>query len=140
MKLFLSVLLVLSCCPLNAQTYGNFKDVIFLYCFDGDTCTVTIQNIPEIFGKKISVRLKGIDTPEIRGKCPDEKRKALESKKFINSYLKNAKRIDLENTERGKYFRILANIVADGKDLSTLMIEKGLARPYQGEKRKGWCK
>jgi len=101
---------------------------------------VTIQNIPEIFGKKISVRLKGIDTPEIRGKCPDEKRKALESKKFINSYLKNAKRIDLENTERGKYFRILANIVADGKDLSTLMIEKGLARPYQGEKRKGWCK
>ena len=40
--------------------------------------------------------------------------------------LKQAGRIDLVDVGRGKYFRILASVVADGKDLAAILIEKGV--------------
>ena len=54
--------------------------------------------------------------------------------------LKNEKKIDLAGIMRGKYFRIVATIVADGQNVNQLLIDEGLARHYSGrEKRKGWC-
>ena len=34
--------------------------------------------------------------------------------------------------ERGKYFRIVARVIADGEDISDLLIERQLADPYDG--------
>jgi len=58
----------------------------------------------------------------------------------LNGILLKAKRIDLIEPERGKYIRIVAGIVANGVDISGLMLEKGYARQYEGGKRLGWCK
>ena len=39
-----------------------------------------------------------------------------------------------------EYFRLVARLEADGVDLSALLIEKGLAVPYDGRtKIKDWC-
>jgi len=93
-----------------------------------------------LFGNKISIRIRGIDTPEIKGKCEAEKTKAKAARKYIKKLMSNAKQIDLINPKRGKYFRIVADIKADGIDVGTLMLKKGFAVPYNGNGKKGeWC-
>lgn len=46
--------------------------------YDGDTFKVNIDDYPAIVGEAISIRIRGIDAPEIRGKCLSEKVKAIE--------------------------------------------------------------
>ncbi len=42
---------------------------------------------------------------------------------------------------RGKYFRIVGSLIADGVDVSELLIERQLAVLYDGgTKAKDWCK
>ena len=53
--------------------------------------------------------------------------------------LRSAKAIELRNIERGKYFRILADVYTDGKSLAEGLIKSGHARAYDGGKREGWC-
>ena len=48
------------------KTYGNFNNVKYVRNYDGDTVKVNIPEIPRLFGEEISVRIRGIDTPEIR--------------------------------------------------------------------------
>ena len=100
---------------------------------------MNINTWPDIIGQGISIRVLGIDAPEIRGKCKAEKQAALRAKKFTVSVLHNARRIELRNIKRGKYFRILADVWVDGKRLSQALIKAGHARVYKGGKRLGWC-
>ena len=58
--------------------------------------------------------MNGIDTPEIRGKCQYEKNLALDARDFVRNKLADAKEIKLTNLQRGKYFRVVANVLVDG--------------------------
>ena len=40
--------------------------------------------------------------------------------------------------QRGKYFRILADVEVDGVDLGTLLVKEGLAKVYDGGKKSDW--
>jgi len=41
---------------------------------------------------------------------------------------------------RGKYFRIVGRLKADGVDISELLLQEGLAVAYDGDtKTKDWC-
>lgn len=135
----LSVLLLIVGLNGWAGSYGNFKGVVFHGCYDGDTCTFTIPGVHPLLGEKIKVRLRGIDTPEIRGKCKREKALAVKARDALVAMLKGAPRIDLVDVERGKYFRIIATVIAHGLDVGKMMIEKGWARPYEGGKREPLC-
>jgi endonuclease YncB( thermonuclease family) len=72
-------------------------------------------------------------------KC--EKDEATKSRDFVSSLLKSAKRIDLVNIDRDKYFRILAEVEVDGASLSKALLERGFAYAYQGGTKKSvdWC-
>ena len=46
----------------------------------------------------------------------------------------------MTEADRGKNFRLVARLKADGVDLSQVLIEQGLAVPYDGGKNvKDWC-
>ena len=75
----------------------------------------------------------------MRGKCQVEKILARQAKQHTVALLRSGKVIELTSIQRGKYFRILANVIIDGKSLGDSLIEDGLARLYDGEKRSGWC-
>jgi len=107
--------------------------------YDADTFRVDIDKWPSIIGEHIPVRVLGIDAPEIRGKCEQEKLKARSAKQFTVEHLRNAKVIELRNIQRGKYFRLLADVYVDNKSLSDLLIKSGHAREYDGGTRQGWC-
>jgi micrococcal nuclease len=124
----------------SQTNYGNIE-AKFVRNYDGDTITVNIQSYPPIVGKKISIRVNGIDTPEMRGKSPKEKQLARTAKKLVSSLLKNAETIELKNMKRGKYFRIVADVYYDGKSLNEVLLKNKLAVPYYGgTKTKDWSK
>jgi len=108
-------------------------------CYDGDTCYVSAPVLP---GKlsKMSVRVLGIDTPEIKGKCEKEKELALIGRQTANKLFRAAKTIEFKDLKWDKYGgRILSNVYLDGLLYSDILIDKGLARPYDGGAKKGWC-
>ena len=94
--------------------------------------TVNIPGVYPLFGNEIGIRVRGIDTPEIRGKDPFEKQKAKETKTLIEGILNRATEITLHDIEREKYFRIVASVIVDGQNLSDLLLAKKLAVPYDG--------
>ena len=118
----------------------NFPNVTYHRCYDGDTCTFTLPGVHLLFGEKISVRIAGIDTPEIKGTCQQETALAMQARNLVRRMLGQAHHIDLLDAERGKYFRIVARVVADGKDVGQTLIDHGIAVKYDGGKKtKDWC-
>lgn len=127
--------------PLRLAHESPFIAVTVLECYDGDTCTVTLSDpfLPAVFGTHISVRLEGIDAPELKGRCPAERAMAADARTFLRGKIARAARIDLHHPQRDKYFRLLARLIADGEDLSDSLVTAALARPYHGGAKQPWC-
>jgi micrococcal nuclease len=125
------------------HTPTSFNCIEFLRNYDGDTLTINIPNVHPLIGEKISVRVFGIDAPEKRGTKPCEKDRARKAQRLVNSVLKSAQRIDLKNIQRDKYFRVLAEVWADGVSVADILIKNGLAYPYDGGTKPqdiNWCR
>jgi len=107
--------------------------------YDGDTFTVEAFPWPGITAKA-SVRVDGVDTPEIRGKCEAEKRKAREARDFVKDLILG-KIVFLNNVKHGKYAgRVVASVVLNSREkLEDKIISQGLGREYHGGTREGWC-
>lgn len=123
------------------HTETSLRCVEYVRTYDGDTFYVNLPNLPDIFGEEIGIRVKGIDTPEIRTRDICEKAKAYQARDVVKSILSGAKVIHLTNITRGKYFRIVADVDADGQDLVSVLMEKGLAYSYDGgtKPERNWC-
>ena len=111
---------------------SNFSGVEYVRNYDGDTMTVNIPGVHPLFENEIGIRVRGIDTLEIREKYPFEKQKVKETKTLIEGILNRANEITLHDIEREKYFRIVASVIVDGQNLSDLLLAKKLAVPYDG--------
>jgi endonuclease YncB( thermonuclease family) len=136
----------LHCSELLAPQFGGKGNLepsqvaIFHGCHDGDTCTFTLPAVPPPFGNRIPIRLAGVDTPEIHGKCEREKFLARQAQSLTSRLLSEAKQIEFVDMRRDKYFRVLAGILADGRDVATALVEQRLAIPYGGgTKTANWC-
>ena len=121
------------------QTYGDAKVSKLISVYDGDTFKVNIKGWPKIIGEKISIRVAGVDTPEMRGKSEDEKALARIAKEYTKNKLEKACEILLTDIKRGKYFRIVATVIVDGKNLADGLIKKGLAYAYDGGTKQKWA-
>ena len=101
--------------------------------YDGDTFKINLpQQIP-IFGDKLSIRLAGVDTPEMKGTSDEVKALAKQARELTEKALQGADQIELRNPQRGKYFRIVSEVWIDGESLADLLKAKGLAKDYDGE-------
>jgi len=119
--------------------YGDVvvSDITSIY--DADTFKVNIKHWPDVIGKQVSIRVLGVDAPELRGKCAAEKAAALKAKQFTVEFLRAGQVIELRKIKRGKYFRLLAAVYVDGKNLADALVKAKLARSYDGGRRLGWC-
>jgi endonuclease YncB( thermonuclease family) len=109
--------------------------------YDGDTLRTREEG---------SVRLLGMDTPEIRGACPREIEMARAARDHVHERTRGGVRLlDRVRDDHGRlqasvdrYGRKLRlGIAADGGDLRHELIAMGLAVPYWGRGvRKDWCK
>ncbi len=121
----------LSAAEFEGPARGQVERVI-----DGDTVKmrIAVWLDQEIL---VSVRLAGIDAPELfRPKCEAERLRARDAKEFVESFLR-AGEAGLDEIKRGKYTgRIVARVEAGGRDLGTALVVAGLA--VRGKKGL-WC-
>ena len=111
--------------------------------YDGDTITIA-SKLPFINSPlyRLSVRLNGIDTPEIRGKTEDEKTAAKNVKDELSKLILN-KRVSLKNIQTEKYGRILADVYIGELHINQWLITEKYAVKYDGGTKKSpesWLK
>ena len=111
-----------------------------LRVIDGDSLVVraTIWLGQEV---ETTVRLLGVDTPELRGDCGNESKMAARSRAFTNRLAGAGAKVSLSDIQLGKFAgRVLARVMtAGGVDLGQALVEAGLAREYRGGRRLSWC-
>lgn len=123
------------------KEYGDILISKVIRVYDGDTFFANIDAHPSIIGDTIGIRINGIDAPEIKGKCDKEKELAVEAKELLEDLLVSGnKTIVLKNIQRGKYFRIVADVYVSGRNVAKKLIREDLAVEYDGgTKTKDWC-
>lgn len=136
-----SLVLLLHGCGDPVFAGSTIKPDAVVKVHDGDTFLINIAGCPDVLCLHVPVRMNGIDAPEIRGKCQQEKSGAVVARDFLARILSSAKpgTIELRNVGRDKYFRINADVWVGGVNIGQEMINKGIARAYDGGKRGGWC-
>ncbi|CAM5578628.1 hypothetical protein MAUB1S_09739 [Mycolicibacterium aubagnense] len=101
---------------------------------DGDTIVL----------EKERIRIANIDAPEIEHpKCDAERRLGLVAKRRLQELLGSGTvevlRGDPDSgRQKDRYGRTLAIVSVDGQDIGGILIDEGLARPWNG-KRRPWC-
>lgn len=89
----------------------------------------------------VSIRIRGIDAPELRARCGYERHLARLALKKLGQNVLAGKPLQLINIGGDKYYgRVLADVrLAGGADLATAMPDSGTVRRYAGRKRQSWC-
>jgi endonuclease YncB( thermonuclease family) len=100
--------------------------------YDGDTITIA-SKLPFVDSPlyRLSVRLNGIDTPEIKGKTEDEKIAAKQVRDVLSNMILN-KYITLANVQTEKYGRILADVYIGDIHINELLLKERYAVKYDG--------
>lgn len=109
---------------------------------DGDTFAVHAQMWAHQTWEG-SVRLRGINAPETRSKCQEEKDAAVKATAALTEILPVGKAVLLCNPEEDPYpGRVDATVLLpSGKTVSSLLLDLGVVRPYDGKKKRPpWCK
>jgi endonuclease YncB( thermonuclease family) len=106
---------------------------------DGDTFEARVHLWP---GLDITtrVRLRGIDAPELKARCGDERIKAEAAREALRTMLDQGE-VAISRVTLDKYG---GRVVADAStgatpDVSAALLGAGLARRYSGGHRDGWC-
>lgn len=100
-----------------------------------DNCVVDGDTI-WLSGEKI--RIENIDTPETdQAKCPAERAAGERAKRRLHQ-LVNSGPLYIERSGADRYGRTLATVSVNGRDVGSVLVSEGLARPWGG-KRQPWC-
>lgn len=110
----------------------EYKCLEVLSVYDGDTCTLLLDLGFGIHSVQ-TIRLYGIDTPELRGETIVEGRKA---KIFLVEKLKSSDSIIVKTYQdkTEKYGRLLGEIFIEDEETSVnqMLIQEGYAKDYFG--------
>jgi Micrococcal nuclease (thermonuclease) homologs len=115
-----------------------------VFVLDGDTVVINQERI----------RLDGIDAPELKGKCDNEKRLANAARMRLGEIIDGShlivarKPIDRrgefgeQRFKTDRYGRTLAPLLADGHDVGEQILREGLARKWTKKwdgRQEPWC-
>uniref|UniRef100_A0A6C0B9E1 TNase-like domain-containing protein n=1 Tax=viral metagenome TaxID=1070528 RepID=A0A6C0B9E1_9ZZZZ len=100
--------------------------------YDGDTITIA-SKFPGINGRiyRFSVRMNGIDSPELKGGTENEKELAKRSRDALSNIIMG-KIVDLKNVSTEKYGRILADVYLGDLNICDWMLINKYAVKYDG--------
>lgn len=136
-----------TCCCSNENDIIKYEDTVtfipdiksaqVIKVYDGDTFTIATKlNKKQKQFYRFSVRVKGIDCPEMKTKSLNEKYVANIAKERVTELIMN-KTVILKNITYDKYGRICANVFFKQKgtvySLSDILITEHLAVEYYGK-------
>lgn len=136
------IVLFLTALCASTAAYANPYDWKVVRVIDGDTVVVEAPWVPVELKQEIAIRILGIDTPEKGGRaaCPAEAELGAKATAFAKKVIKPGQVIQVNLLHWDKFGgRVNGTITVDGQDFAQMQIDKGLARPYDGGKKKSWC-
>ena len=102
---------------------------------DGDTVDVIID-LGFSIHFSTRVRLYGIDTPESRTRDKDEKVRGFLSKDYLKEWLdQGGVIIRTHRDKKGKFGRVLGEMVVGGRNINLLMVDENHAVKYEGQSK-----
>jgi endonuclease YncB( thermonuclease family) len=106
---------------------------------DGDTFEARVQVWPGI-AITTKVRLRGVDTPELKARCQQERVKAEAARAKLASILAEGS-VELSRVGLDKFGGRIdaAASTRSTPDVSAAILQAGLGRSYAGGRREGWC-
>ena len=100
--------------------------------YDGDTLTLAARLPNDNTIYKFSVRLRGLDCPEVKTNDKSEKLIAMKARNYVSSKVLG-EMVTLFNVDLDKYGRLLAGVLYnEQKDLAEELISERLAVRYEG--------
>ena len=105
---------------------------------DGDTIDVVLDLGFSVLYKS-RVRLYAIDTPESRTRDKDEKARGKMAGSFLEEAIEDGEKVVIQTKlkdSRGKFGRVLGDVVVDGVNINKLMVKCHLAVAYHGQSKK----
>ena len=115
-----------------------YEVVGFKENYDGDSFHLVID-LGFRMQMSASCRLRGADTPEMRGGDKVSKAAAKLAKKFVFDFIADAMgdglRVCFHSYELDKYGRPLGDVVVEGVSLAETLIEAGMAVAYHGQNK-----
>lgn len=104
---------------------------------DGDTLDVDIDLGFDIILRNQRIRLYGVDTPELRTTNNEEKVFGFLAKDFVEKFVDKGDILlrTHDYNPKGKFGRIIADIVVNGNSLSEFLIENYLGVAYFGQSK-----
>ena len=109
-----------------------------LSVYDGDTITLMVD-CGYYTHRQITVRLYGVDTPEIRTKNKVEKKKGLMVRDWVRKMIlgKDVVVESHKQGKKGKFGRFLCKIYIGNWCINEELVKKGYANEYWGGSRVG---
>ncbi|MBU0728201.1 MAG: thermonuclease family protein [Proteobacteria bacterium] len=125
----------------TSKTYGSIYNAEYVAAIDGNTIIMNLPGMHPLIGKQVEVRIRGIDVPNLNSHCEQERTLAKKARDIVASLLLKARVIHLENVGRDLRFRVTATVIADGKDVSDVLIKIGIATlTSQTRMNTDWCR
>jgi endonuclease YncB( thermonuclease family) len=106
-----------------------------VHVYDGDTVHLVFEYLGHLF--KWHVRIAHVDTPELRTKNLEEKKLGYETRDKLTEFI-DGKVVDVLCLDFDKYGRVLAEITYNSIRVDQWLIEKGLAKSYEGKTKEAW--
>lgn len=128
--IYVSIFLLAAVLVFAQPIVADFHKVTLVRVVDGDTIKFNLACKHKLFCRNMSVRVRGVDCPEMRSANKEDKERALAAKQFTQQFL-TGRKIALKSCQKGKYFRMVCDVYADGKNLATALLEAGHAVPYK---------
>ena len=124
------------------QAAGTFKgpvEATVVDIIDGDTFLADAQVWPG-HSVRVNIRIRGIDAPEMKARCPVEKVAAVRARQALLLIIGDG-RVSISNIGGAKYYgRVLADVATrDGQAVAEILLREELVRAYAGGRREGWC-
>ena len=112
---------------------------VVIKVYDGDTLTLGFHHQSDGEPTRVSCRINGIDTPEIRGSSTGEKKLALEAKEFLSN-VTMGEVVTILNPGKEKYGRVLCDLSTDEiPSVSHYMLQNPrICKPYDGGTKTQW--
>lgn len=106
---------------------------------DGDTVEVEAFVWP-LQSVTVAVRLRHVDAPELKAKCPSERRSAEAARDRFRALVGGGP-VFLTDISGDKYYgRVLARLgTKDMADIGAVLLREGLVDAYDGGRRRDWC-
>lgn len=122
-----------------AETLSGPVEARVLRVVDGDTFVAEALVWPGQ-SVRVSVRIRGIDAPEMRSRCVLEKQAAIRARDMLE-HLVGGSPVRLTNIGGGKYYgRVLADVTnADGNEIAPALLGRDMVRAYSGGRRSAYC-